>query len=41
MIDSARGHLEAALEATEPVEKDFHARQALQLLVDVDAGEES
>jgi hypothetical protein len=36
VIDTVRGHLEAALDAADPAEKNFHARQALQLLVDVE-----
>ena len=39
MIDTARDHLETALEADDPAEKDFHVRQALQLLVAVDETE--
>lgn len=30
-IEAAQSHLESALEAAEPAEKDFHIRHALQL----------
>lgn len=39
MIDTARGQLEAVLDTDDPAEKDFHVRQALQLLVAVDETE--